>query len=152
MAAVTFPADVRLPSTRDAFTCDGEREGTTARYQANRRATVSHVSDLIPQALARCLAGTQTNWSDPHLSIKASINDSIKEDEMLLLSRKTAETIVINDSVVVKVVRISGGRVAIGIEAPAEVSIRRGELGVRNPAPLECGDSSPLWISNPVAN
>lgn len=47
---------------------------------------------------------------------------------MLVLSRKTSETIVINDNIVVTVVRVQGGAVKIGIQAPPEVSIVRGEL------------------------
>ena len=47
---------------------------------------------------------------------------------MLVLSRKEGEKLVIGDNVVITVNRISGNRVAIGIEAPREVSIVRGEL------------------------
>lgn len=47
---------------------------------------------------------------------------------MLVLSRKEGEKLVIGDNVVVTINRISGNRVAIGIEAPREVSIVRGEL------------------------
>jgi len=47
---------------------------------------------------------------------------------MLVLSRKEGEKLVIGDNVVITVNRISGNRVAIGIEAPREVSIKRGEL------------------------
>jgi carbon storage regulator len=84
------------------------------RDKDERLGVISHVSELLPQALARYLPDFDPN--------------PVKEDPMLLLSRKPAETIVINESVVVKIVRISGGRVAVGIQAPADVSIRRGEL------------------------
>ena len=47
---------------------------------------------------------------------------------MLVLSRKKGEMIVIDDRITVKVVRIKGRTVGIGIEAPTEVPIRRGEL------------------------
>ena len=47
---------------------------------------------------------------------------------MLILRRKVGEKIVIGDGIVVVVSRVSGGRVTIGIEAPAEVHIVRGEL------------------------
>lgn len=47
---------------------------------------------------------------------------------MLVLSRKEGEKLVIGDNVVITVNRIAGNRVAIGIEAPREVSIVRGEL------------------------
>ncbi|MEE2935323.1 MAG: carbon storage regulator [Planctomycetota bacterium] len=47
---------------------------------------------------------------------------------MLVLSRKEGEKLVIGDSIVVTVNRISGNRVSIGIEAPRDVRIVRGEL------------------------
>ncbi|MEM6978243.1 MAG: carbon storage regulator [Planctomycetota bacterium] len=54
---------------------------------------------------------------------------------MLVLSRKEGEKLVIGDNVVITVNRISGNRVAIGIDAPREVSIVRGELDVRQREP-----------------
>lgn len=47
---------------------------------------------------------------------------------MLVLSRRVGERIVINENIVVTVVRVDGGRVRLGIEAPPEVSIIRQEL------------------------
>lgn len=47
---------------------------------------------------------------------------------MLVLSRKAGDQLIIGDDVVLTVNKISGNRVAIGIEAPREVSIVRGEL------------------------
>lgn len=47
---------------------------------------------------------------------------------MLVLSRKAGEQIVIGDNVTVVVSRVSGNRVSIGIEAPDDVKIIRGEL------------------------
>ncbi len=47
---------------------------------------------------------------------------------MLILSRKAGEKIVINDEIVVEVVRITGNRVTLGIAAPANIKILRGEL------------------------
>lgn len=44
---------------------------------------------------------------------------------MLVLSRKDTERIFIGDTIVVK---IQGGVVRLGIEAPAEISIAREEL------------------------
>lgn len=46
---------------------------------------------------------------------------------MLVLSRKLNETIVINDSITVKVVNLSGNRVGLGIDAPNDIPIERGE-------------------------
>ena len=47
---------------------------------------------------------------------------------MLVLSRKVGERIWIGDQISVTVVRISGGGVRIGIEAPAELPVVREEL------------------------
>ncbi len=47
---------------------------------------------------------------------------------MLVLSRKQNERIRVGDSVVVTVVRVSGDKVRIGIEAPADVRVLRDEL------------------------
>ena len=54
---------------------------------------------------------------------------------MLVLTRKETEQIVIGDDIVITVNRINGNRVAIGIEAPREVSIVRGELENRTETP-----------------
>lgn len=47
---------------------------------------------------------------------------------MLVLTRKEQERLVIDGNIVITVVRISGGGVKIGIDAPPEVSIKREEL------------------------
>ena len=47
---------------------------------------------------------------------------------MLVLTRKTAETIRIGDNVVVKVIKTGSGSVKIGIDAPDSVRVMRGEL------------------------
>ena len=47
---------------------------------------------------------------------------------MLVLSRKIDESIMIGDSVFVKVLSIQDGQVKLGIEAPKEVRILRREI------------------------
>ena len=47
---------------------------------------------------------------------------------MLILSRKSGESIVIDGRVQVKVVRVEGETVKIGIEAPADVPVHRREV------------------------
>lgn len=47
---------------------------------------------------------------------------------MLVLSRKVGERIRIGDGVVITVVRITGGGVRLGIDAPAELAVVREEL------------------------
>jgi carbon storage regulator len=52
-------------------------------------------------------------------------------DHMLVLSRKQAERIKLGDSIVVTVVRVSGDKVRLGIEAPPDVLVLRDELDRR---------------------
>ncbi|HTG43169.1 MAG TPA: carbon storage regulator CsrA [Verrucomicrobiae bacterium] len=47
---------------------------------------------------------------------------------MLVLSRKFNENIVIGDNIIVKVVRLEGDVVKLGIQAPACVSVHRQEV------------------------
>ena len=51
-----------------------------------------------------------------------------KEYAMLVLTRKTDQTICIGSDIRVTILRVVNGRVKIGIEAPHEVRILRGEL------------------------
>ena len=51
---------------------------------------------------------------------------------MLVLSRKESERIRLGDSIIVTVVRVSGDRVRIGIEAPPDVLVLRDELQTRD--------------------
>ncbi|HBE90929.1 MAG TPA: transcriptional regulator [Candidatus Andersenbacteria bacterium] len=50
---------------------------------------------------------------------------------MLVLSRKIGEEIVIDEEVVVRVLKISGSRVQLGFIAPPEIHIRRPEVPPR---------------------
>jgi carbon storage regulator len=47
---------------------------------------------------------------------------------MLVLSRRVGEKLVIGDNITVVVNRMAGNRVSLGIEAPDDVRIVRGEL------------------------
>jgi carbon storage regulator len=51
---------------------------------------------------------------------------------MLVLSRKEAQTIRINDDIEIVVVRVNGNRVKIGVQAPRDVKVLRGELAERD--------------------
>jgi len=53
---------------------------------------------------------------------------------MLVLSRKQNERIRVGDAVVVTVIRVSGDKVRIGIEAPPNVRVLRDELEDEGPA------------------
>lgn len=47
---------------------------------------------------------------------------------MLVLSRKESEKIKLGDDIVLTIVRVSGDRVRLGIDAPPELLILRAEL------------------------
>lgn len=47
---------------------------------------------------------------------------------MLVISRKKDESITIGDHIVVTILGIEGDRIKIGIEAPRELTILRGEI------------------------
>ncbi len=72
---------------------------------------------------------------------------------MLVLSRKESQRIRLGDSIVVTIVKISGDKVRVGIEAPSNILVLRDELEVRVPAggmteitlaPLEASVTEPL--------
>ncbi len=52
---------------------------------------------------------------------------------MLVLTRKLNEAVVVAGDVEIKVLQVRGNRIRLGISAPSDVSIRRGEL---SPLPL----------------
>ena len=49
---------------------------------------------------------------------------------VLVVSRKIGERILIGDKIAVTVVKVSGGAVRLGIEAPAELAVMREELAL----------------------
>jgi carbon storage regulator len=66
---------------------------------------------------------------------------------MLVLSRKVGEKLMIGENITVVVSRVSGNRVTLGVEAPANVRIVRGEL---HPKTSGVNDVSPsaLFLSS----
>lgn len=73
---------------------------------------------------------------------------------MLVLTRKTGESIVVGDDIEIKIVECSKGKVQIGIEAPQDIAILRKEILKQveesNIKALE--SSSKLELSDLVAN
>jgi carbon storage regulator len=68
---------------------------------------------------------------------------------MLVLSRKVGEQIVIGDNITVVVNRVSGNRISLGINAPSDVRIVRGELKeVVGAFDDEDADSEPLPLAS----
>lgn len=56
---------------------------------------------------------------------------------MLVLTRKESEAIVIDGRIKITVVRISGDKIRLGIEAPRDVAVWREELVVGSAQELE---------------
>ncbi|MBM4021692.1 MAG: carbon storage regulator [Planctomycetes bacterium] len=65
---------------------------------------------------------------------------------MLVLSRKENERIRVGESVVVTIVRVSGDKVRIGIEAPPHVRVLRDELESALPGDVALDASAELPI------
>jgi len=63
---------------------------------------------------------------------------------VLVLSRRESERIKVGDSIVVTVVRVSGDKVRLGIEAPADVLVLREEL---EPLAATPKDATPKDVS-----
>jgi carbon storage regulator len=66
---------------------------------------------------------------------------------MLVLSRKESQRIKLGESIVVTVIRVSGEKVRLGIEAPADMLVLREELEPQdreNMTPV--GDEPPLVL------
>ena len=47
---------------------------------------------------------------------------------MLILTRKSGETITIGENIQIRVLGVKGGQVRIGVDAPREVSVNREEV------------------------
>jgi carbon storage regulator len=62
---------------------------------------------------------------------------------MLVLTRKLMEKLFIGDDICVTVVRLEGGQVRLGIDAPREVTVVRAELVPDRPGPRFRSDPRP---------
>jgi carbon storage regulator len=66
---------------------------------------------------------------------------------MLVLSRKESQRIRLGDSIVVTIVKISGDKVRVGIEAPTNVLVLRDELEAHAPAPQLNGSEAAVTLA-----
>lgn len=62
---------------------------------------------------------------------------------MLVLTRKAGETIQIDGGITIQIVKVRGRQVRVGIEAPKDRKVQRGELS----SPLTKTQSEPLLTS-----
>ena len=67
---------------------------------------------------------------------------------MLVLTRKSGESVVIDGNIKLTIVQIAPGRVKIGIEAPSHVTIDRAEVAARK----EADAAEPTAIAGPLPN
>ena len=70
---------------------------------------------------------------------------------MLVLSRKEGERISIGDNITLIVSKVNGNRVTIGIEAPRDIKVVRGELQLQAVAEIEVEAMPVLLDSQPRA-
>ena len=70
---------------------------------------------------------------------------------MLVLSRKEGERISIGDNITLIVSKVSGNRVTIGIEAPRDVKVVRGELQLKAITEIELEPNSEVAATRPRA-
>jgi carbon storage regulator CsrA len=64
----------------------------------------------------------------PPLLISAKVLSFTKECAMLVLTRKLEEQIRIGDDITISILRVKGNTVRVGIDAPREIRVVRGEL------------------------
>jgi len=54
--------------------------------------------------------------------------DNFKEYNMLILTRRVGESLIIGDDVTVNILGVKGNQVRIGVDAPKEVPVHREEI------------------------
>jgi carbon storage regulator len=69
---------------------------------------------------------------------------------MLVLNRKAKEKVAIEGGITVSVLAIEGGRVRLGVAAPDDVRILRGELANRAEVASSASSDRPVGATDPT--
>lgn len=70
---------------------------------------------------------------------------------MLVLTRKSTQSIMIGDEIEISILQIMGDKVRVGIEAPREVPVFRKEVYLAIQAERE-GEADPVTLAEPSRN
>ncbi len=70
---------------------------------------------------------------------------------MLVLSRKTGQDLFIGEDVRITVIRVNGNRVVLGIDAPSDVRVLRGELSFDVASETQRSDDSSSTLKHDSA-
>ena len=117
----------------------GEREIFSSVLGSCLTIRVNAVANTKTDRQHVVVSSAERNESDA-----GSYSKQLKESEMLVLSRKKNEAIVIDGEIRIEVLKVKGNTIRLGITAPKDVRVLRGEL-----APF--GKESELVVSEPKA-
>ena len=111
-----------LSATALSFSSLGASDQLTATVRDQNGATMDGASVAWASSASSVASVSSTG-------LVTAVADGIKGGmKMLVLSRKVGQEIVVGDSVRITVTKVSGNRVTLGVEAPDDVRILRGEL------------------------
>ena len=131
------------------------RLARSTRVQASREMLANcrrhHYRDVLTRSTlgrsARATSAQPAFKEEYQIRARRGAARDTETPAVLVVSRKVGERILIGDKIAITVVKVSGGGVRIGIEAPAELAVMREELAeeIRKAerAAMETSDFSP---------
>lgn len=84
---------------------------------------------VFREEISQFSTSERTDLSDP------TLGQSLEGDARWVLSRKAGESFIINGEVEIKLLELQGNKVKLGIQAPADIPILRGEIFGRKESP-----------------